>query len=133
MQNFTIINKDATRDTISFANMKILMHDSQLVSVQALFNSIIEALVSLEPFILKLQSKLMLSKETAMTYLTEYGKFILLSIKEPIKTFPSYTIELIWHIHFEFTASYREFSNGFYGKFKKLPSAMTHSFKVDSK
>ena len=118
MQEHTIINKDYAKDSIKLSSIRIMMHDSQFVTVGVLYNSIIEALIALEPFILKVQSKLMLSKETATIYLTEYAKFILLCIKQPIKAYPSYTIELIWHIHFEFTAAYREFSNGFYGKFK---------------
>jgi hypothetical protein len=43
-------------------------------------------------------------------------------VKDPKKIFPSYNIELVWETHFEFTQSYREFSNFFYNRFVKLPT-----------
>lgn len=36
------------------------------------------------------------------------------------KICPSYTIELVWQTHFEFTQAYREFSDRFYKKFLRL-------------
>lgn len=44
-----------------------------------------------------------------------------MAMKDPKKIYPSYSVQLVWETHFEFTRSYREFSDFFFGKFVKLP------------
>jgi hypothetical protein len=57
---------------IKFARSKIKMHNSPSVNIESLFNQIIETIFKLEPFVVKLQSSLMLDKNTAMVLITEY-------------------------------------------------------------
>jgi len=105
---------------IKFARSKIKMHNSPSVNIESLFNQIIETIFKLEPFVVKLQSSLMLDKNTAMVLITEYWKFVLIAIKEPTRAFPSHYVELAWKTHIEFTDSYRSFCHIFFGEFKKL-------------
>jgi hypothetical protein len=63
-----------TRKEIKFARIKLssLDSDSDPIPIDKLFNDIIETVLKCEPFCIKLQSRLILDKETCMAYITEY-------------------------------------------------------------
>lgn len=89
---------------------------------EKLLNQIVDNVIKLDQLVIKLQAKLMLDHDTAMNFMVEYCKFVMMAIKDPKKIYPSYTVELVWQTHFEFTEAYREFSEYFYNRFVKLPS-----------
>ena len=118
---FCISSQESDTGDIRFAETKIDLPNSPSLSVESLFTQIMETLLKLELFPIRVQTKLLVDKEVAQSYLTEYAKFIVLAIKEPAKSFPSHVVELVWQIHAEFTDVYRNFCDVFFGKFKQLP------------
>jgi hypothetical protein len=122
LKKYSVSIKSNAAKEIKFSRSKINTYFKSNIGIENLFNQIIENILKLEPFLVKLQVKLMLDKNTAMVLVTEYCKFVLLLMKEPLKVFPSHYIELVWQTHVEFTDAYRNFCQTFYGEIKRLPN-----------
>ncbi|CAI2363553.1 unnamed protein product [Moneuplotes crassus] len=118
---------------IKFSKGSITVDSYQEISVEKLFNKILNRLINFHPFTVKLQSKLLLDKSTCMAYITEYSKFLLLMVKNAKKCFPSATIETIWKCHYEFTDVYREFSQEYFGDIRHPPEEENCYSKINLK
>lgn len=72
MQKYTTrINSNSAND-IKFQDCIMTLFDNSELTMEELFNHIIETILKNEALIVKLQSKLLVTKDTCLVYITEY-------------------------------------------------------------